>query len=89
MPAQGTAYPAGRQLFKGVGKMHQVKSSYIKRSSIDRRSPVDRRVIDMGPGYPGRERRVHLQDRRKGWEDRFGWERTSRWSSAPIYTDLP
>jgi len=49
----------------------------------------------MGPGYPGPEKRekkkkkVDLKDRRRGWEDRYGWERISKWSSSPIYSDLP
>lgn len=69
--------------------MVQAKSVYIRRSSIDRRSPVDRRILDMGPGYPGRERREKIKDRRRGWEDRYGWERISKWSSSPIFPDLP
>ena len=64
-------------------------STFTRRSSVDRRTPMDRRVLDMGPGYPGRERRLTLRDRRRGWEDRFGWERISKWSSSPIYSDLP
>ncbi len=69
--------------------MAQTKSVFAKRSLVDRRSPVDRRILDMGPGYPGDENREDLKDRRRGWEDRYGWERISRWSSSPIYTDLP
>lgn len=69
--------------------MHQVKTAHFKRSPIDRRSPVDRRILDIGPEYPTGQRRRVLNDRRKGWEDRFGWERISKWSSAPIYSDLP
>ncbi len=69
--------------------MAHAKSVHTKRQPVDRRSPVDRRIIDMGPGYPSGEKRVKLKDRRKGWEDRFGWERISRWSSSPIYTDFP
>ena len=71
--------------------MPLAKSVFIKRSPADRRSPVDRRIIDMGPGYPGSESRksLKIKDRRRGWEDRFGWERISRWSSSPIYSDLP
>ena len=64
-------------------------STFVQRSPVDRRSTIDRRVLDMGPGYPGTERRVNLKDRRRGWEDRFGWERISKWSSSPIYSDLP
>ncbi|NOX32588.1 MAG: hypothetical protein GXP56_02455 [Deltaproteobacteria bacterium] len=69
--------------------MALVKSVYAKRSLIDRRSPVDRRVLDMGPGYPGRQKRENKNDRRRGWEDRYGWERISKWSSSPVYSDLP
>ena len=69
--------------------MTQAKSVHTRRSPVDRRPPVDRRIIDMGPGYPAQDRRAQSKDRRKGWEDRFGWERISKWSSSPIYTDLP
>ncbi|MCP3943171.1 MAG: hypothetical protein GY710_17015 [Desulfobacteraceae bacterium] len=62
---------------------------YTKRILIDRRSPVDRRILDMGPGYPVTESRITMKDRRRGWEDRYGWERISRWSSSPVYPDLP
>lgn len=67
--------------------MTQAKSVYAKRSPIDRRSPVDRRILDMGPRYPEQEKRCSLTDRRKGWEDRYGWERISKWSSSPRYSD--
>jgi hypothetical protein len=69
--------------------MPHAKSVYTKRSLADRRSPVDRRILDMGPGYPGQERRTQIKDRRRGWEDRYGWERISKWSSSPTYSDLP
>lgn len=71
--------------------MPQAKSVYAKRTPIDRRSPVDRRIVDMGPGYPESETRKNfkIKDRRRGWEDRYGWERISKWSSSPIYSDLP
>ncbi|MBU1193740.1 MAG: hypothetical protein KKE62_09535 [Proteobacteria bacterium] len=69
--------------------MAQTQSVYVKRIPVDRRSPVDRRILDMGPGYPGPERRTHKKNRRRGWEDRYGWERISRWSSSPTYSDLP
>ncbi len=64
------------------------KRVFMKRNAMDRRSPIDRRVLDIGPQYPSKERRTRMKDRRKGWEDRYGWERISRWSSAPVYTDL-
>ncbi len=69
--------------------MSQAKSVYTKRTPVDRRSPVDRRILDMGPGYPGNCKRDDFKDRRRGWEDRYGWERISKWSSSPIYSDLP
>jgi hypothetical protein len=65
-----------------------IESIYVKRTLADRRSPVDRRILDMGPGYPGTEDRLTVKDRRRGWEDRYGWERISRWSSSPVYPDL-
>jgi hypothetical protein len=68
------------------GKMPQLKTVFIKRSPLDRRSPVDRRILDIEPGYPTVQKRKIFTDRRRGWEDRFGWERISRWSSSPIYT---
>ncbi len=67
--------------------MQQTKTVFIQRSPADRRTPVDRRVLDMGSGYPGKERRTGAKDRRRGWEDRYGWERVSKWSSSPIYSD--
>jgi hypothetical protein len=65
-----------------------IENRYVKRKLVDRRSTVDRRILDMGPGYPGTEDRITIKDRRRGWEDRYGWERISRWSSSPIYPDL-
>ena len=67
----------------------QSKSYFVTRAPVDRRSPVDRRILDMGPGYPGADKRMRFKDRRRGWEDRYGWERISRYSSSPIYSDLP
>ena len=69
--------------------MTQMESIYVKRTLLDRRSSVDRRILDMGPGYPGVEDRITIKDRRRGWEDRYGWERISKWSSSPTYSDLP
>jgi len=48
----------------------------------------DRRLNDKGPPV-WEEKREHKKDRRKGWEDRYGWERISKWSSSPIFPDLP
>jgi hypothetical protein len=69
--------------------MAQAKNVYERRSILDRRTPVDRRILDMGPGYPASQKREIQKDRRRGWEDRYGWERISKWSSSPIYSDLP
>jgi len=71
------------------GEMLQTKKAYVTRSPIDRRTPVERRNLNMGPGYPGNEDRKSSKNRRRGWEDRYGWERISKWSSSPIYSDLP
>lgn len=70
-------------------KFSRKKNIYVRRSAVDRRSPVDRRILNMGPGYPGVEKRIKRKDRRRGWEDRYGWERVSKWSSSPVYADLP
>jgi len=43
----------------------------------------------MGSVYKEKENREYSKDRRRGWEDRYGWERISKWSSSPIYSDLP
>jgi hypothetical protein len=43
----------------------------------------------MGSEYPGKENRECSKDRRRGWEDRYGWERINKWGSSPIYSDLP
>ncbi|MEN8211273.1 MAG: hypothetical protein ABFR31_06105 [Thermodesulfobacteriota bacterium] len=69
--------------------MLQTKKAYVTRSPIDRRTRVERRILNMGPGYQGKENREYSKDRRRGWEDRYGWERISKWSSSPIYSDLP
>jgi hypothetical protein len=66
-----------------------LEQANVKRTLNDRRDSVDRRILDMGPGYPGTEARISIKERRRGWEDRYGWERVSRWSSSPVYPDLP
>jgi hypothetical protein len=45
---------------------------FIERSLLDRRPCIDRRVINLGPGNPGKDKRMG-KERRKGWENRFGW----------------
>lgn len=55
---------------------------YIKRSAIDRRSFLNRRILNLGPVNPCEDQRIKKY-RRKGWEDRLGWHRSSRWSSIP------
>jgi len=69
-------------------KMERPQKTYETRSAKDRRSSVDRRIVNLGPQYPGLDMRKK-RDRRQGWEDRYGWERTSRWSSAPIFSKSP
>lgn len=68
--------------------MESTQQVYGKRSTTDRRSPVDRRIVNLGPQYLNPDTRKN-SDRRQGWEDRNGWERTSRWSSAPIFPKIP
>ena len=69
--------------------MDAVEKPYASRSPVDRRCPFDRRVIDLGPKHPMKERRKNSNDRRRGWEDRYGWERISKWSSTPLTPDKP
>jgi len=69
--------------------MAQTKTIYHPRSAVDRRSPLDRRILDMGSEYTGYDRRKNTKDRRKSWEDRCDWKRISKWSSAPAFSDLP
>ena len=51
---------------------------YIKRSRIDRRSCLDRRVLKFSPDYPDDDRRM-INDRRKGWDDRVESRPATRW----------
>ena len=69
--------------------MPDLKGANIKRAIVDRRSPVNRRTLDMGPVYPKSQDRKSFKERRSGWEERCDWERISKWSSSPIYTELP
>jgi len=64
------------------------KKIYIKRSVIDRRSLLDRRMFDLGPKYPGKDRRMR-QGRRQGWEKRYEWESIDRLTDFPIYFKIP
>ncbi len=69
--------------------MLRTKSAYVTRSPVDRRAQGNRRILNIGSVYKGKENREYSKDRRMGWEDRYGWERISKWSSSPIYSDLP
>lgn len=61
--------------------MSQTKE-YIKRSILDRRTNKDRRTLNLGPLFPGKEQRITI-NRRQRFEDRFGWPPLSRLSSFP------
>jgi len=54
------------------------EKQYIKRSVIDRRSFIERRVLNPWQVYPGKEQRIK-KDRRKGWEDRVDWQPVNQW----------
>ncbi len=54
------------------------KKQFIKRCALDRRSSLDRRILNLGPVYPGKEKRTK-KVRRKGWEDRLGWTALDRY----------
>ena len=60
------------------------KKEYIKRSVIDRRSPLERRIFNFDPKYQGKERRMK-QGRRQGWEQRYEWESIDRFTSFPMH----
>jgi len=61
--------------------MSQTKE-YIKRSSLDRRTNIDRRILNLGPLFPGKEQRI-IKNRRQNFEDRCGYDPLIRWSSFP------
>lgn len=50
----------------------------IKRSVMDRRSFIERRVLTVCSTYSDTERRTN-KDRRKGWEDRVDCQPASQW----------
>lgn len=68
--------------------MPQAKKAFLKRSPVDRRSSIDRRILDMGPEDPEIERRENLKERRKGWEDRREWKRIGKWNSSPVGPEI-
>lgn len=61
--------------------MLQAKN-HTRRSVMDRRSFIDRRVLNLGPLYPAQDRRTQ-KDRRQGWEDRAEWKPIKRLGSFP------
>ncbi|MFA5906956.1 MAG: hypothetical protein WC836_23720 [Desulfobacula sp.] len=61
--------------------MSQTKK-YIKRSILDRRTNKDRRTLNLGPLFPGKEQRITI-NRRQRFEDRFGWQPLSLLGSFP------
>jgi hypothetical protein len=63
------------------------KKEYIKRSILDRRSSLDRRVLSFDPVYPDREQRIN-KDRRQHWEDRIKWQSADQWDSFSKFIDL-
>nr|MDA8136469.1 hypothetical protein [Desulfobacteraceae bacterium] len=63
------------------------KKEYIKRSKTDRRSFLDRRIMNFGPDCPDRDRRVK-RDRRKGWDDRSEPQLFTWWDSLPQKSPL-
>jgi hypothetical protein len=56
--------------------MSQTKK-YIKRSILDRRTNKDRRTLNLGPLFPGKEQRI-TRNRRQRFEDRLGWQQLTR-----------
>ena len=64
------------------------KKEYTNRSLIDRRSSLDRRIVNFGPMYSNNEQRIK-QDRRQGWEKRYDWKPISLRSSSFIQFKTP
>ncbi len=58
------------------------KNKLSNRSATDRRSPVDRRILNLGPKHPYSEERK--KERRSQWEKRSDWKLLSKWSSSPF-----
>ena len=59
-----------------------LKQEYTKRSKIDRRAFLDRRILNLGPDDPDQERRAK-KDRRKGWDDRVEPKSPYPWNDSP------
>jgi len=59
------------------------KRKNIKRRALDRRLSLDRRILNLGPLYPDKEKRM-IKYRRRGWEDRLGWTSLDRSTAFPI-----
>ena len=64
------------------------KKEFTKRSAMDRRLSLNRRILNLGPIYPDKEQRMK-QDRRQGWEDRSGWNPLNLWGSLSIPSKVP
>jgi hypothetical protein len=50
---------------------------HIKRFPLDRRASLNRRILNLGPGYTGKEKRWE-KDRRKGGDNRSEWTSLDR-----------
>jgi hypothetical protein len=59
------------------------KNKLTNRTVIDRRLPIDRRTLNLGPKYPNGETRKE-NERRQHWEKRSEWKPLSQWSSSPL-----
>lgn len=64
------------------------RKDFIPRSVSDRRNSLNRRIINMGPKYPGNEQRTG-RDRRQCWEQRQAWQAINQWSSSQIRFSPP
>ncbi len=55
---------------------------YVRRSALDRRSFLDRRIMNFTFKCPDKDRRLK-KDRRKGWDDRVEQQSKTRLGSFP------
>ncbi len=69
--------------------MEKYEYYFIRRATVERRSPVPRRCNDetsLKMRGTRSDRRVNT-DPRKEREDRTGWERVTLWASSPLHAD--
>ncbi len=72
----------------GTGENRHKEKKQLKRSVLDRRSSLARRVINLGPKYLDQEQRKK-RERRIRWEDRIGWDPLHQWTHFSMTSKVP